>query len=244
MVSTSRRAASPCVPLAPPEKKVAFSSHTPYRAANTALVSITSGREREKQGKALSSPVRSSQSSVSTTPPPGNGQVLTVSGDRPAERQRRDERGPVDTRLWSLLHTSSILSWDSTRGALMLLSSSPFIPAPPFSQELSFSSSAPLSMFPLSNRLSHQFIDLSTAVPGAPAGPRATHTAPLRDEEEREQVGEVEKTAKDSIKELKRGSFFCLLLIWSKAQDWFGKMADDSVAVRSSSLSNGLEKII
>lgn len=54
-------------------------------------------------------------------------------------------------RLWSLLHTSSILSWDSLRGALMLLSSSPFIPAPSFSQELSFSSSAPLSVLWLSS---------------------------------------------------------------------------------------------
>ncbi len=54
-------------------------------------------------------------------------------------------------RLWSLLHTSSILSWDSTRGALMLLSSSPFDPAPSFSQELSFSSSAALSVVWLSS---------------------------------------------------------------------------------------------
>ncbi|KAF3839324.1 hypothetical protein F7725_018041 [Dissostichus mawsoni] len=62
------------------------------------------------------------------------------------------------SRLWSLLQTSSILSWDSTRGAVMLLSSSPFVPAPCFSKESPFSSSAPL--------LCHQFIDLSTAFPG------------------------------------------------------------------------------
>lgn len=53
-------------------------------------------------------------------------------------------------RLWSLLHTSSILSWDSTMGALMLLSSSPFVPAS-FSQELSFSSSTPLNVVWLSS---------------------------------------------------------------------------------------------
>ncbi len=55
-------------------------------------------------------------------------------------------------RLWSLLHTSSNLSWESTRGALMLLSSSsPFVPTPSFSLELSFSSSAPLSVVWLSS---------------------------------------------------------------------------------------------
>ena len=41
------------------------------------------------------------------------------------------------SRLWSLLHTSSILSWDNTSGALMLLSSS-------LSEFSPFSSSAPL----------------------------------------------------------------------------------------------------
>lgn len=49
------------------------------------------------------------------------------------------------SRLVSLLHTSSNLSWDNTKGALMLLSSSSFVPSPSFSQELSFSTSAPLS---------------------------------------------------------------------------------------------------
>lgn len=46
-------------------------------------------------------------------------------------------------RLWSLLYTSSSLSWDSTRGALMPLSSSCFVTAS-LSQELSFSSATPL----------------------------------------------------------------------------------------------------
>lgn len=54
-------------------------------------------------------------------------------------------------RLLSLLHTSSLLSWDSTRGALKLFSSSPFPPAASFSQELSLSSSTSLSVVWLSS---------------------------------------------------------------------------------------------
>lgn len=49
------------------------------------------------------------------------------------------------SRLRSLLHTSSLLSWDSTRGALML-SLSAFISSPSFTPVLPFSSSPPVPM--------------------------------------------------------------------------------------------------